>query len=101
MILGEYPWDSLYVFGGGSLEGALFLFYLFVYSLLVFFILQNFFLAIVVEAFVGVKDEMKEQCTENSFPYDLWDMYASVAMQIVRRYPSRKKVLHWLQEQQD
>ena len=44
--------------------------YLVMYGFIVFFTLMNFFLAIVVDAFIEVKQEIEKQLTERTFPFD-------------------------------
>ncbi|CAD7928389.1 unnamed protein product [Amoebophrya sp. A120] len=76
MIIGEFPFDSSGYMN--TLEQNMFLLYLFMYAIIVFFTLMNFFLAIVVDAFIEVKAEIENQVTERSFPFDCGDMIKDV-----------------------
>ena len=59
MIIGEFPFDPWNELGSG--ERAMLFVYLMTYAIIVFFTLMNFFLAIVVDAFIEVKAEIEAQ----------------------------------------
>lgn len=63
------------------------------FMLLVFFILLNFFLAIIVDAFVVVKEMIEKQVTECSFPYDCYDAFASTRKFYSKGWPSRDAII--------
>uniref|UniRef100_A0A0G4H733 Polycystin cation channel PKD1/PKD2 domain-containing protein n=1 Tax=Chromera velia CCMP2878 TaxID=1169474 RepID=A0A0G4H733_9ALVE len=67
MLIGDWPWPE----GNGShlLLGL----YLFTFGFVVFFVLVNFFLAIVVDAFQVIKDQIRECEVEASFLADILD----------------------------
>ena len=71
MVIGEYPWDTIE--GLPALTAVMYTIYLLTYSILAFFILVNFFLAIVVDAFLNVKKGIINQVTENSSPEPMID----------------------------
>merc|ERR1719482_1325184 len=75
--------------------------YLLMYSVLAFFVLVNFFLAIVVEAFMKVKEGIIKQITENSSPCDTWDIPYKLALYTINRWPSRMKVLKLLEDDEE
>merc|ERR1719379_1229844 len=68
MIVGEYPWPD----GGlqDGMQGMMQFVYLFIFTFLIFFVLLNFFLAIVVDAFCGLKQAVADNRSENPFFYD-------------------------------
>merc|ERR1719316_876198 len=86
MVVGEYPWPD----GGlkSGMQGFMQLFYLFIFTFLIFFILLNFFLAIVVDAFSAVKQGVGDNRSENAFFHDLGEMCVSFAIRLYYRYPS-------------
>lgn len=71
------------------------------FLLVTFFILLNFFLAIVVDAFVAVKEDISEKKFGNSFSSDLTDMltnfYYYRINQKTRSWPRPKVVAKWLE----
>jgi len=73
MVIGEYNWDALQGLQP-SVQAFLLLYYI-IFSIMAFFILVNFFLAIVVESFVEVKKLLEDQVTENSSLYDFCDIF--------------------------
>merc|ERR1719387_3342476 len=76
MLVGEYPWDSL----AGLPDNVWYMYviYLVMYTILAFFILVNFFLAIVVESFINVKRQIEEQVTENASHEDAFDIFIKI-----------------------
>merc|ERR1719409_962881 len=59
MLIGEWPWTE-------NTDPQLFI-YLLTYALIMFFILLNFFLAIVVDTFTRVQEVVQETQVEKSF----------------------------------
>merc|ERR1719506_1784672 len=99
MLVGEYPWDSL----SGLPDNVWYMFvlYLMMYTILAFFILVNFFLAIVVESFMCVKRDIEAQVTENASIYDSIDIMVKVPLYLIYRWPSRDKIIRVLKEEGD
>lgn len=97
MLVGEYPWDSMDKMD--DMQLPMFLVWLFMYTLIVFFTLLNFLLAIIVDSFIEVKQEIMEQVTENSFPEDCADMCKDCFCRLfVPGYPDIRKVRVILEE---
>merc|ERR1719456_2148220 len=80
MVVGEFPWDSTQSLD--SLSLLIFFIYIFIFAIFAFFILLNFFLAIVVDAFTRVKEEMEANVVENSCIYDLCDVFNETVISI-------------------
>jgi len=97
MLFGEF----IFVDGAELLSGlslAMYWLYAASFMLIVFFTLLNFFLAIVVDAFVAVKDEYdKLHCTYN-FIYDVGMIPRSLYMHFKLKLPGRKKFIAYLEE---
>jgi len=95
MLFGEF----IFVDGAERLSGlavGMYWIYAASFMLIVFFTLLNFFLAIVVDAFVSVKDEYdKLHCTYN-FLFDLCTVPRSIYMQSKLKLPSRKPFRDYL-----
>merc|ERR1719183_752327 len=62
-----------------------------------FFILLNFFLAIVVDNFMVVKEAIKEFNAENAIWVDLWDVVDSIYRYRRWKWPSRTRVINFLE----
>jgi hypothetical protein len=91
MIFGEW----IYSAGVDELHGVWLTMYWIwaaTFMLLVFFTLLNFFLAIIVDAFVVVKEQIEKQVTECSFPYDCYDAFASSKKFYTKGWPSRASI---------
>jgi hypothetical protein len=99
MLVGEYPWDSLE--GLPDNVWYMYVIYLVMYTILAFFILVNFFLAIVVESFMCVKRDIEAQVTENASIYDSIDIMVKVPLYLIYRWPSRDKIINTLKEEGD
>jgi hypothetical protein len=99
MLVGEYPWDSL----AGLPDNVWYMYvvYLIMYTILAFFILVNFFLAIVVESFMQVKEQIENQVTENASPYDTMDIFLKIPLYLVYGWPRRGKIIASLKEEGD
>ncbi|CAE7708978.1 pkd2, partial [Symbiodinium pilosum] len=97
MLFGEF----IFVDGAENLSGlslAMYWLYAASFMLIVFFTLLNFFLAIVVDAFVAVKDEYdKLFCTYN-FCYDLGTIPRCVYTHFKLKLPGRKPFIKYLEE---
>jgi hypothetical protein len=99
MVIGEYPWDTIE--GLPFLTAVMYTIYLLTYSILAFFILVNFFLAIVVDAFLNVKKGIINQVTENSSPFDTMDIPVKLFLYSYNRFPPRRKILNRLLEEEE
>merc|ERR1719217_590427 len=86
MVVGDYPWPD----GGlkGGMQGFMQLAYLFIFTFLIFFILLNFFLAIVVDAFSAVKRRVADNRSENAFFHDLIEMVIGLVIRKYKKSPS-------------
>ncbi|KAJ1481277.1 hypothetical protein T484DRAFT_1954730 [Baffinella frigidus] len=60
-----------------------------VYILLIFFLVQNFLLAIIVEAYMATRQGYVALQTEEEFPVDVWNSYASHVLARWHGWPSR------------
>ena len=97
MLFGEF----IYAEGVEALSGsALVMYWLYAISfmLIVFFTLLNFFLAIIVDAFVDVKNDCGTLRITQSFFRDLWTMLPSSYFQRKYKLPARKKMVKYLSE---
>lgn len=95
MLFGEFIYaEGVEMLSGTSL--AMYWLYAISFMLIVFFTLLNFFLAIIVDAFVEVKEACGQlQCTKSFFS-DLCSMTLSLHLQRKHRLPPRKKVIKYL-----
>ena len=84
MLLGELPdnWMQL-----NELMA-----YVFAYIFLVFFLVQNFLLAIIVEAYMTVRQEYVRMQTENSFPVDTIESFQSLLKGLIHGWPMPGKL---------
>jgi hypothetical protein len=96
MIIGFYPWPPGGVRPG--FQGIMQVAYLLIFTFLVFFILLNFFLAIVVDAFTRIKQEVAINRAENPFAMDLIDCGWSLIVRVWKKYPSPSLVLKILRQ---
>merc|ERR1719253_2413909 len=80
MVVGEFPWDSTQ--GIDNLSLFIFFIYIFIFAIFAFFILLNFFLAIVVDAFTRVKQEMDNNVVESMLTTDCCDVAISTVADI-------------------
>jgi hypothetical protein len=111
MVVGEFPWDKLN--GLSAINTIIFYSYFIVYTLIMFFIIINFLLAIIVEAFGRVKTANEVMVIENSCLSDVCDVLKEKlfsiyqylpralrkALPIMRHrldYPKRYKVIQYL-----
>eukprot|EP00392_Amoebophrya_sp_AT5.2_P014710 g14871.t1 len=85
-----------------SIQQFMFWMYLILFALIMFLTMMNFFLAIIVDAFVEVKQDINERKTENSFPFDCADMIKDCSrFYTMRKFPNSREVLDKLQEADD
>lgn len=114
MLVGEFPWDSMR--GLAATDFMLLQVYTLLFTLFTFFVLLNFFLAIVVDSFTKVKEEVSAMVVENNVLWDLGDViilkvaefYQSVMpkpaqkhLPIFRQrymFPKTSAVLDWLRQ---
>mmetsp|Transcript_23437 Transcript_23437/g.54597 ORF Transcript_23437/g.54597 Transcript_23437/m.54597 type:complete len:1028 (-) Transcript_23437:67-3150(-) len=71
------------------------------FLLVVFFSLVNFFLAIVVDAFMTSKEKVDAQCTEKSFFVDALDVPFTVFQYMRHRWPKKRKVVALFRQEDD
>lgn len=100
MLFGEFIYaDGVEVLSGSAL--VMYWLYAISFMLIVFFTLLNFFLAIIVDAFVDVKNDCGTlRCTQ-SFFRDLCTMVASSYFQRKYKLPPRKRLVQYLTEVMD
>lgn len=92
MLFGEF----IYAGGVEKLDAqfsAMYWIFAFTFMLVVFFTLLNFFLAIVVDAYVAVKEELGEAKTHASFVSDCLDVVTSASKYKQLGWPSRERLL--------
>merc|ERR1740120_465036 len=65
------------------------------------FTLLFFFLAIVVDAFVVVKEGMLKSQTDNNVVVDVYDVMASIVVYARHRWPKRDHIAHFLSVEED
>jgi hypothetical protein len=117
MVVGEFPWENIE--GLDTTTSLMFMSYVLLYAFFVFFILLNFFLAIIVEAFTRVKKQQDENVVERNCVEDICcvvcetvvSIYTSLVPLIVRRhiplwqkyigFPSNMKVMAWIEEKEE
>ncbi len=92
MLVGEYPWPE------SDLEQNFqsFLSYLVIYALVIFIILMNFLLAIVVDSYAKVKEEVKECVIECSIMVDVIALLIYPWFQLFLGWPSRSHLIRKL-----
>merc|ERR1719247_1301228 len=96
MIFGEFIYDE----EADSLPNdqyMLYWAYAGTFMIIAFFILLNFFLAIVVDNFMVVKEEVAEFNAENDIWLDCWDIVDSFFKYRKYNWPSRTAVLQFLE----
>merc|ERR1719478_1665638 len=91
MLIGEWPWTS-------TTDPQLFI-YLLTYALIMFFILLNFFLAIVVDTFTRVQEVVQETLTEKAFFSDCADVIGYLWKCKTLGWPNPMKVEEYLNMQ--
>jgi len=93
MIIGEYPWldDSV-----NELKFSYQL-YLGTFTFIVYFILLNFFLAIVVDAYSNLKHVVKDKEADNSLHKDIWELAKGRLIGLREQYPHPAKISAYLQ----
>merc|ERR1719305_737236 len=113
MVVGEFPWEA--VEGLDLTTSVIFMVYVAIYAFFVFFILLNFFLAIIVEAYSRVKKGMDENVVERNCVEDICcvvcetvvSLYCAAVPLIVRRhipvwqkyigFPNNMRVMLWIE----
>ncbi|CAD7965144.1 unnamed protein product [Amoebophrya sp. A25] len=85
MLMGEYPWPESQT----DQDFGLFFSYLNIYSLVVFFILLNFLLAIIVDSYASVKEAVNTCVIECNIFTDLVALTAYPVMQMIYKWPER------------
>eukprot|EP00919_Chromeraceae_sp_WS-2016_P038579 GHVR01092136.1.p1 GENE.GHVR01092136.1~~GHVR01092136.1.p1 ORF type:complete len:1256 (-),score=260.69 GHVR01092136.1:98-3418(-) len=96
MLIGDWPWQE-------DSEDPLMYLYFTAFALIVFFILLNFFLAIIIDAYSEVKGKVEESEVENSLAYDIYvNIYFSF-LSCRKRWPNgiRERVLRAIMSQND
>ncbi|CAD7959243.1 unnamed protein product, partial [Amoebophrya sp. A120] len=97
MIIGDFPFDGWIELD--TTQQLMYWLYLILFALIMFLTMMNFFLAIIVDAFVEVKQDIHDQKTENSFPFDCMDMFKDCSKYYTTRgYPNSREVLDALSE---
>lgn len=81
VVLGDLPEDF-----GTTPELAIFLT---TYILVLFFLVQNFVLAIIVEAYMAVRQDNKDLKTEQTFFEDVWDSISAYVFRYCYGWPNR------------
>eukprot|EP00401_Gymnodinium_catenatum_P013702 CAMPEP_0117606730 /NCGR_PEP_ID=MMETSP0784-20121206/79859_1 /TAXON_ID=39447 /ORGANISM="" /LENGTH=499 /DNA_ID=CAMNT_0005409813 /DNA_START=135 /DNA_END=1634 /DNA_ORIENTATION=+ len=100
MIYGEF----IYADGASELRGVMvvmYWLYAFTFMIIVFFTLLNFFLAIIVDAFIEVKGDNQELATVHSFPTDLFFVLRTRFLGMYHGWPGPDEVLHFLDEESE
>merc|ERR1719160_3055 len=99
MIFGEF----IYAEGAEKLHGSMsvmYWLYAFTFMFVIFFTLLNFFLAIIVDSFVDVKNELDHKyVTENIFWWDCYDTILSWIYYRKKGWPTRHKIILMLRRQ--
>ncbi|KAF4647504.1 hypothetical protein FOL47_004512, partial [Perkinsus chesapeaki] len=85
MLIGEWPFDD---FDQYENQGVM-VFYMILFGVVMFFMVLNFFLAIVVDSFESTKQEIEEYKVEGSLFSDVWHLMVQFVMRQMRRWPSR------------
>jgi hypothetical protein len=94
MVVGAYPWPDGGVENG--IQGFMQIVYLFIFTFLVFFVLLNFFLAIVVDAFSSIKTEVAINRSDQAFFRDVLSIFTSFAYRLYYKYPDPGLTYHVL-----
>eukprot|EP00397_Hematodinium_sp_SG-2012_P000223 GEMP01000223.1.p1 GENE.GEMP01000223.1~~GEMP01000223.1.p1 ORF type:complete len:2246 (+),score=320.59 GEMP01000223.1:335-6739(+) len=87
MIIGEFPMDPV-----AELQG-LYIAYLFVFCVLMFLIVMNFFLAIIIDSYSAVKDQVDECTVSKNFVADVYHTFAFYYYRWKGNWPSRKELI--------
>lgn len=100
MLFGEW----IYAANADELFGAMSLMYwlyAMTFMLILFFTLLNFFLAIILDAFIEVKEAMNDDPTEQNFFVDCWDVLYNKWMYYHRGWPHRIDIMKALEKDED
>eukprot|EP00397_Hematodinium_sp_SG-2012_P013439 GEMP01013645.1.p1 GENE.GEMP01013645.1~~GEMP01013645.1.p1 ORF type:complete len:845 (+),score=143.03 GEMP01013645.1:378-2537(+) len=89
MIIGEFPWDVM----ERAPNPVLFFVYLIIFGLVVFFLLLNFFLAIVVDSYALVKEQVNASVVERLVFVDVVAVFLYPFLALTKRWPGRHKLL--------
>jgi hypothetical protein len=101
MIFGDFLLDEQMA-RLNSMQSVCYWLYAMTFLIITFFILTNFFLAIVVEAFVQVQEEIKAFKAENSFTADIQDMgWNFIYYNLRRSWPRPKEMTKFLERRGD
>jgi len=86
MIIGEFPFDDK----DFSPDVVLYFVYLLVFAFVVFFLLLNFFLAIVVDSYAAIQEKVKETVVEHAFLADIGASLLYPPFAILNGLPQRR-----------
>ncbi|CAD7939844.1 unnamed protein product [Amoebophrya sp. A120] len=92
MLMGEYPWPESTL----DQNFGLFFSYLNIYSLVVFFILLNFLLAIIVDSYASVKEMVNTCEVECNILTDIVALLCYPYMRVVYQWPERGELIRKL-----
>eukprot|EP00397_Hematodinium_sp_SG-2012_P002685 GEMP01002693.1.p1 GENE.GEMP01002693.1~~GEMP01002693.1.p1 ORF type:complete len:1251 (+),score=194.05 GEMP01002693.1:508-3753(+) len=90
MIIGEYPMDPVV-----ELQ-SLYVAYLFVFCVVMFLIIMNFFLAILIDSYSAIKDQVNECRVAQNFLSDVYFTLAFPYHQWAHKWPSRWQLIDML-----
>jgi len=90
MLIGDFPFDQRETLSG---EQFLYFLYIVVFSLAVFFFLLNFFLAIVVDSYAAVKEQVTKSVVERMVLLDIMYLGVFQVFHIIFSWPNRTKLL--------
>jgi len=82
MVVGEFPWDN--TAGLATSTTVIFLLYVCIFAIFAYFILLNFFLAIVVQAFQQVKEDQRLSVVENTCCNDVCDIVNTTVFEVLQ-----------------
>eukprot|EP00392_Amoebophrya_sp_AT5.2_P012938 g13045.t1 len=109
MLMGEYPWPLSWGDADGRVPSTpltpespldqnytLFHTYLQIYSLVVFFILLNFLLAIIVDSYASVKEMVNVSVVECNILTDMLALILYPILRLVKKWPDRGHLIRKL-----
>eukprot|EP00397_Hematodinium_sp_SG-2012_P003500 GEMP01003508.1.p1 GENE.GEMP01003508.1~~GEMP01003508.1.p1 ORF type:complete len:671 (+),score=161.93 GEMP01003508.1:1668-3680(+) len=89
MIFDDFPFDQIQ----RAPNRTLFLLYMFTFAFFVFFLLLNFFLAIVIDSYAAIKERVERSKVERSFPLDIGVVFIYPVLALLFGWPQCHKLL--------
>jgi len=100
MIVGDFG-SFPAISGKIGIEDRIFLIYIAIYACVCFFVLLNFFLAIVVDAYAATKEAVVDSVVEKTLISDLYDVLTYPLFARKHGWPGRSVLCHFLFREND